>query len=599
MIVLKVEQRSNQNGPLDGHPGDVLDDHQVRREIELAQPGDELVFVGGEPTLNPDLLRWLHLCTDSGHPTALVTNGMRFADPAYARAAATMGLDRAVVSLHTAYEEKNDLLVRTPGAWKLALQGIRTLYSLPIPVAVRCSLCQINRDDLPGLIRLLNETFDKPLPLVVEIFSPETGHPFEKEALSLLETVQALDEATDLAASLNFPLRLSDRDGPPLCLLPGKERFFDRFDAIRNDFSFQPEEGFQQGPPCMSCVWRDRCSGIKENTIRRFGWDGLRSVLDAPSEPGRGRDRPARGFESAGRRQVLDFSLGSHCVNDCLFCVEGGKSPRREIHDVQTVETIMRQADDPSWVTFAGGEPTLNPSFFDVLQRARRHGAKRISVVSNGCRFVELSFLQKAVDSGLSELRLSVHGVSAGTHDALTCRKGSFEDLRRACANVRSIRQNGEKLSLIVQTCVNRENMRELGAMHALLSRWGVNRWSLNVIEPAGSAIRHFDDLVPKMSTLGPLLEEQLGEVEPESDPEIRIDSLPACVAPNLRTAFGLRTTISKPGLNGALEVEEPLRGKSFGPPCETCTERGKHCEGVWNEYIRRFGWEEFEPLED
>ncbi len=598
MVVLKIEDRSNQNGPLDAHPGEVLDEWQVRLEIERAAAEDELAFVGGEPTLHPRLPHWLRACRETGHPSVVVTNGMRFSDAAYTRALATVGLGRAVVSLHMADERESDRLNQTPGAWKLTLQGIHTLLDHEIPVTIRASLCQINRHELPALIRLLSEEFDTSVPLVVELFAPDAGHPAEALALSLPEAAPALAEAVELSEKTGFSLRLADRNGPPLCLLPGKERFFDRYDAIREGYAYRPETGYVQGPPCASCIWSSRCSGVPESTVDRFGWEGILPVLKPPMDPGRGRDRPAEDFEEAGRRQVLDFSLGSHCINDCLFCVEGGKIPRREVHTPEMVAAALSRSQGPLWVTFAGGEPTLNPAFFDHLRQARLHGAKRISVVSNGCRFTEFSFLQTAIDTGLNELRLSIHGADAATHDALTRRAGSFEDLQQSCAHAKRLRKEGADLTVIVQTCVNTDNLGQLHAMYDLLGRWGVDRWSLNVIEPAGAALARFEALVPPMRKVAEKLKDFIQLTGTDPFPEIRIDSLPACLAPDLRPLLGLRTTIRKPGENGVLEVEEPFRGKVFGPPCQACVERGIRCEGVWNEYVKRHGWEEFETLE-
>lgn len=84
---LKCRNCYKRNGPL---PRDNQQDNMPKQFVlnSLSQACEagfsEAVFIGGEPTLHPDLPDFIHRCLAIGLSPIVCTNGIRLADPAYA-----------------------------------------------------------------------------------------------------------------------------------------------------------------------------------------------------------------------------------------------------------------------------------------------------------------------------------------------------------------------------------------------------------------------------------------------------------------------------------------------------------------------------------
>ena len=81
-------------------------------------------------------------------------------------------------------------------------------------------------------------------------------------------------------------------------------------------------------------------------------------------------------------------------------------------------------------VHLTGGEPTIHPRFIDVLKLAKKLGM-RTSVGTIGTMLKRPQFAEACLPY-LDEALFSIHGPDAETHDALTGREGSFEQVTAA-----------------------------------------------------------------------------------------------------------------------------------------------------------------------
>jgi His-Xaa-Ser system radical SAM maturase HxsC len=94
-----------------------------------------LSLTGGEPTLHPEALIGLLTHIKEARPDLsvhLLSNGRRFADPAFARAYAAIGLDDLMVGIPLYAPEPglHDFVVQAPGAFDETVQGILNLAKL-------------------------------------------------------------------------------------------------------------------------------------------------------------------------------------------------------------------------------------------------------------------------------------------------------------------------------------------------------------------------------------------------------------------------------------------------------------------------------------
>src|SRR3954463_8594224 len=84
------------------------------------------------------------------------------------------------------------------------------------------------------------------------------------------------------------------------------------------------------------------------------------------------------------------LEVGDHCNLSCPVCHADSAPPRQEMRDLPTIErmldAIVANEIEPDVVQLSGGEPTLHPDFFAILDAAKRRPIKPLMVNPNGIR---------------------------------------------------------------------------------------------------------------------------------------------------------------------------------------------------------------------
>ena len=111
-------------------------------------------FTGGEPTLRNDLIDVIRHAKSLGMWTNLITNGTRI-DPDLALSLKKAGLDSAQVSLEAGSRDLHDDIVRHHGAFHDSVRGLRALMDTGIRVHTNTTICALNKDYLPEILRLV------------------------------------------------------------------------------------------------------------------------------------------------------------------------------------------------------------------------------------------------------------------------------------------------------------------------------------------------------------------------------------------------------------------------------------------------------------
>lgn len=85
--------------------------------------------------------------------------------------------------------------------------------------------------------------------------------------------------------------------------------------------------------------------------------------------------------------------LTDHCNLRCPICYADSGPHRAGFRDLATLErmfdAIVANEGEPDVVQISGGEPTLHPQFFEVLDAARRRPIKHLMVNTNGLRIAK------------------------------------------------------------------------------------------------------------------------------------------------------------------------------------------------------------------
>jgi cyclic pyranopterin phosphate synthase len=317
-----------------------------------------------------------------------------------------------------------------------------------------------------------------------------------------------------------------------------------------------------------------------------------------------------------GQGERVHIPLGARCNNHCLFCMEDNRVARAQVNGAMTAERVRRILDrhpGAEEVCFTSGEPTLHPRLPEFIRWARLAGCRRVSLMTNGRRLGYVPYAQTLARAGLGRVYVSIHGPGAVLHDGLTRSPGSFD---QTLAGLR-VAACLEGVDLHTSTVVTKRNVAALLETYEMLVDIGVGQVVFNALQVHGGAATHFDRMVPRYAEVRRQFEGVLKLARDGGRRAFLVD-VPPCFTHGLpdrnRGYFekhlhyeadvpGIEPTGAKPcdGFDGVRSVAtESLDAafRTFGPNCPTCRYRPV-CPGVYERYVRVFGWEEFEAVQD
>jgi cyclic pyranopterin phosphate synthase len=283
-------------------------------------------------------------------------------------------------------------------------------------------------------------------------------------------------------------------------------------------------------------------------------------------------------------RKRLHVKVSRECNNNCLFCLDD-----RDLRADVTTEEVQRLLDAHRRLgdmLFTCGEPTIHPDLPLFVQMARTEGYHSIGLVTNGRRLAYPDYLESLLAFGLNEITISIHGCSARMHDAVTRTKGSFGQTTRGLQNVHRARERYD-LRLITSTVVTSRNLGHVGEILYFLASFYPDTMVLNVVEPSGEALSHFDRLIPEYEDVAAAIRAALEGFHARD--AVVVEGIPVCLCTGFEQNAGLREEIHLQE-GEELKTLPPDRNHAKPEFCDGC--RYTHvCPGVFVEYLERRGW--------
>jgi uncharacterized radical SAM superfamily Fe-S cluster-containing enzyme len=126
------------------------------------------------------------------------------------------------------------------------------------------------------------------------------------------------------------------------------------------------------------------------------------------------------------------IEITDHCNLDCPICYASSGTHRQSFRSLAQVEqmldAVVRNERNPDVVQISGGEPTVHPEFFEILDAARRRPIRHLMVNTNGIRIAtDAAFAERLQEYGRAfEVYLQFDSFE---RDALMSLRGA--DLRR------------------------------------------------------------------------------------------------------------------------------------------------------------------------
>lgn len=275
------------------------------------------------------------------------------------------------------------------------------------------------------------------------------------------------------------------------------------------------------------------------------------------------------------KQSLLILHLTDRCNNHCKFCmIDEIHSPFCFPYEValELIDTMPVK----SKIDCFGGEPTLYPHFFDLLQHVSSKDLE-CSVATNGRLFAKKSFTDKVVEITQSNLyvRTSLYGYTAESHDSLTRVKRSFQELMIGLDNIVSA-----GMPCQVNIVLTTQNLPKLLKMTRLIIDKGIKRIKFGLLTGSQSCI----DIVPTLSEIrSPLL--QSLQLAKKNNLRIIIEKAPLCLVPEYIHEF-------------SSERDLCLWSRYFDDErkCRRCIMR-KWCDGLDPGYVQFFGTEGITPI--
>lgn len=187
----------------------------------------------------------------------------------------------------------------------------------------------------------------------------------------------------------------------------------------------------------------------------------------------------------------LTWELTYACNLSCAHCLSSsGKRDPRELTTAQCEEVIDElQRMQVFYVNIGGGEPTIRPDFWHLLEYSVAHNVG-VKFSTNGSRITPARASWLA-STDYVDVQVSLDGATAGVNDALRG-EGTHEVALRALENLADAGFTDAKLSVVV----TRDNAHQLDDFKQIADTYGATL-RLTRLRPSGRGADIWDQLHP------------------------------------------------------------------------------------------------------
>lgn len=282
--IICLTDSCNQRCLFCSRPGEKLRYGERRIRDVIREFKGTVCFEGGEPTLAPDVLKWVRYAARNGvRDRVLVTNGFGLEEPGTAKKYLAAGVTMFNVNLPAHNAKLFDKLTRTRANFPKRVAAVKNLIALAGPGRVRVTLVlnTVILKSLPAYARFIAREF--PGLFYLELNFPKImGGCAERPGLvpTLTAAEPHLRKAFRLLTDggVNFLA-----DSVPLCFMKGFEHAsIDAHMLARGETRHYFGEKARP-PRCAPCALAGVCSGPRKDYAARFGDAELRPRRTAPA----------------------------------------------------------------------------------------------------------------------------------------------------------------------------------------------------------------------------------------------------------------------------------------------------------------------------
>ncbi|MHB8808362.1 MAG: radical SAM protein [Anaerolineaceae bacterium] len=288
------------------------------------------------------------------------------------------------------------------------------------------------------------------------------------------------------------------------------------------------------------------------------------------------------------------FNITYLCDSDCLFCAANAGIINAEGYtiDANSFENDLLEShvSEDDRIIVSGGEPTLSPYFWEILDICEKHGCC-IDLTTNGHFFSDKSNVFRISQYRSIVVRIPIFGLQVH-HDYLTGRQGGYIETLDALQNFSQI-ANSSNITVNVKFLLCKATIKSNPEAFAyLFNRFGtLFEYTLSPILVSKKAILYKTILLAPYSEL---VQQSVDFIESRY---INCDIVPLCVLPHNK-----RNTIlsSKHVEFEKMYTDAQINTKDMGNfNCNSCDNCRliQYCDKFLPSYIEYFGSEEIKPF--
>ena len=163
------------------------------------------------------------------------------------------------------------------------------------------------------------------------------------------------------------------------------------------------------------------------------------------------------------------YFVRSGCLNDCIFCKRKIDDPGQTLAEVtaflkENLRVKRRR------IALVGNEPLLHPHILEIVRLCRRHGFEEVEVMTSGTLLSDPARARALKAAGATAFPIPLYSADPDEHDALTGRRGSFQESVRGIENLRRL-----GVKVFVHANLMRQNIGAIAGLERLVAReWGL-----------------------------------------------------------------------------------------------------------------------------
>lgn len=607
----------------------------AKREIEhyYDKGCRSLGFLGGEPTIYPDLIEIIRYAKEKGYERiALATNGRLCADMEFCEKLIDAGVNRFTVSIHSHDSETEDMITRVPGNFKKKMQALKNLVRLqkkgliPHGVAINGVISRYNYRTLDAFIAFFKRIGIRDIRLnfirleglaeedLKSGVSMKAFKPYIKRLVDMNERRFKVDLAFGEMPLCMYSDFLRKKNGDMLMQKYVGEfhdlatevslRNYERIHFSENNrsavvdqviekrFNFQEKKRntFKEKlPSCRQCAMNAACEGIWKNYLLAYKDQSIFKPIG----------QVEKRLEIEGGFPYHLLHVGRACNVACMFCnmpSESGLYPvSLNLKEIKTIaDDIFRKNPYPK-ISIVGGEPTIRNDLPGIIRYLRGSGAKTIEIQTNAVLLADKNMVKVLKRAGLDKAFVSFHSHIPRIHDLLIMKKGGFEKCMRGIKNLCD-----HNIEVILNPVINALTYRDIPEYIAFVHKHfpAVRCISLSVVQPNHRTLKN-KKLIPRYGVISPFIEKAL-DLADEYGIVVKNPScgVPLCIGgwhkrPERCLDYNENNVRKKD-----VQASHPSQAQSKIKPvsCKKCAMNAL-CNGVWREYAGLYPLTDLIPI--